>query len=231
MAHYHRELTGEGQHVDVSIQQSVIWTTMDATAHWALNRVNRTRGGSIIAGPRAAMRRLWPCKDGHVVFIIQAGSPSRSAAMKEMVAWMDEDGMAPDYLKAMNWMNDFDRTKVTQEDVDRVEGPLARFFLTKTKAELYEASITKRLMMAPVATAKDIAESPQLAAREYLVPVEHPELGEALIYPGPFLKMSETPVVIRRRAPLIGEHNLEVYCGEMEVPRERVVVLKQAGVI
>jgi formyl-CoA transferase len=61
--------------------------------------------------------------------------------------------------------------------------------------------------------------------------LEHPELGSTIVYPGPSLKLSETPLSLRRRAPLIGEHNEEIYLGELGLSVERLEALKQIGVI
>jgi formyl-CoA transferase len=63
------------------------------------------------------------------------------------------------------------------------------------------------------------------------VNVEHPELGASIAYPGPFLKASRTPPVIRRRAPLIGEHNDEVYRYELGLSEEEMGTMHLAGVI
>jgi crotonobetainyl-CoA:carnitine CoA-transferase CaiB-like acyl-CoA transferase len=63
------------------------------------------------------------------------------------------------------------------------------------------------------------------------VKVEHPELGNSLSYCGPFVKMSETPLKIKRRPPLIGEHNEEVYEEELHFRREELLFLKQSHVI
>jgi formyl-CoA transferase len=87
------------------------------------------------------------------------------------------------------------------------------------------------LFLAPVSDAGDLLENPQLKSREFWVKLEHPELEDAFIYPGPFVKMSETPVTVRRRAPLIGEHNNEVYRDEMGISVKELVTLKQAGII
>ena len=46
----------------------------------------------------------------------------------------------------------------------------------------------------------------------------HPELGESISYPGPFIKMGESPIAIRRRAPLLGEHNDEIFAELASVP-------------
>jgi crotonobetainyl-CoA:carnitine CoA-transferase CaiB-like acyl-CoA transferase len=61
--------------------------------------------------------------------------------------------------------------------------------------------------------------------------VEHPELGDTLQYPGAPAKMKETPWKIYRRAPLIGEHNEEVYEKELGLSKEDLAVLKANGVI
>jgi len=86
-------------------------------------------------------------------------------------------------------------------------------------------------MLYPVATTVDMLENVQLAAREFWVEVEHPELGTTITYPGAFGHCSETPPRISRRAPLIGEHNLEIYQDELGISREKLTILKQAGVI
>jgi crotonobetainyl-CoA:carnitine CoA-transferase CaiB-like acyl-CoA transferase len=100
-----------------------------------------------------------------------------------------------------------------------------------TKAELLEGAVKRRVMLYPVATTKDILENVQLAARSFWVEVEHPELGAAITYPGAFTNASETPPRISRRAPLIGEHNEEVYEKELGISREELLRLKQAEVI
>jgi crotonobetainyl-CoA:carnitine CoA-transferase CaiB-like acyl-CoA transferase len=61
--------------------------------------------------------------------------------------------------------------------------------------------------------------------------VEHPELGTKIRYPGPFAKLSETPIQITRRAPLIGEHNEEIYVKELGMSHKEMQTLKKAEVI
>ncbi|MCX6023251.1 MAG: CoA transferase, partial [Chloroflexi bacterium] len=92
IAHWEREASGQGQYVDVSIQQTVVWTLMDATAHWAVNRTERMREGSRNRSPNFTQRRLWPCKDGIVVFPLAGGNPTRAASWKLLAAWMEREG-------------------------------------------------------------------------------------------------------------------------------------------
>jgi crotonobetainyl-CoA:carnitine CoA-transferase CaiB-like acyl-CoA transferase len=76
-----------------------------------------------------------------------------------------------------------------------------------------------------------MAEYEQLRFREYWEEVEHPELETSVKYPGAFAKISEAPCAIKRRAPLIGEHNEEIYIKELGFSTEELIVLKQAKVI
>ena len=100
-----------------------------------------------------------------------------------------------------------------------------------TKKELMEKARERHIGWGPVNTAKDLLESDQLAAREYFVEVEHPELDDVLTYPGAVGKFSETPWRIQRRPPLVGEHNKDVYEKELGIPREEIILLTQAGII
>ena len=68
-------------------------------------------------------------------------------------------------------------------------------------------------MFSLVSTIEDVANSKQLSARDSREKADHPELGAAITYPGAFIKASETPCVKTARAPLIGEHNEEIYRG------------------
>jgi formyl-CoA transferase len=78
---------------------------------------------------------------------------------------------------------------------------------------------------------KDISDDIQLEARVYWKKLEHPELSDTLTYCGPFVKMSETPIQYLRRAPLIGEHNNEVFSRELGIDKTQLLQLKQKGII
>ena len=90
---------------------------------------------------------------------------------------------------------------------------------------------TELVTRAPVNTPRDLVENQQLAIRNYFLPVEHPELGTTITYPGAPYKLSEAPWQIWNRAPLIGEHNEEIYIGELGMTGEKLDTLKQAKVI
>ena len=146
-----------------------------------------------------------------------------------MINWMDSEGMANDFVKEFDWSKFGMDT--TQEEMDRIEEPTAKFFMAHTKAELFEGALKHGVQLYPVSTPVDMLESPQLAARNFWQEVEHPELGASITYPGAFANASEAPPRISRCAPLIGEHNQEIYEKELGISKEKLIVLKQAGVI
>ncbi len=231
IAHYYRESTGEGQYVDVSAQQTVLWEVANAIPLWELNKIILRRAGSYLSGrwTGTKQRLLWPCKDGYVLFFILGGAFG-AKTNRLIVKWMDEEGMAPEFLLNFDW-SIFDMAKQTQDIQNRIEEPIGRFFKAHTKMELYEGALKRGIMLCPVSTARDITENLQLKARYFWVNIYHPELKTDITYPGAFIKMSETPCNLKFRAPLIGEHNLEIYEGELGFKREEIIMLKQAGVI
>lgn len=84
------------------------------------------------------------------------------------------------------------------------------FLLTKTKAELLDAAVTRRLLIAPVTTISDVAASPQLAARGYFQAVTVPELAEPVPFPGSITRASVTPLVCLGPPPTLGADTASV---------------------
>lgn len=230
IAHYHRELTGEGQHVDVSIADSVEITQMTGRLYWDMSKRNEQRMGAYRrTGARGSQRVIFPCKDGQVAFTLLSGKTG-APTNRALFEWMYSEGLPRDFMKEKDW-DVFDLSVTTQEELDQLAEPIGKFFMRHTKAEIFEGAQTRKIVLYPVQTVKDIAECPQLKARGFWQEVEHPELGTTIIYPGAFLKLTETPCTIRRRAPLIGEHNEEIYERELGLSKEECIMLNQSGVI
>lgn len=230
IALHFREVTGEGQHVDVSMQQCIALTLYNAPETWDLNRRNVKRSGRMIVRPLTGLRRTqtWACKDGYVSMILFGARRAREN--RALVQWMNEEGMANDFLLQFDWENwDLDRT--TQDTIDRIEEPISEFFLTHTKMELYKGSMERGFLLFPVNDAKDIMEDKQLASRDFWVKVNHPELNTKITYPSSFIRSSEVYCGIRVRAPLVGEHNLEIYHEELGISSQELETLAQIGVI
>jgi crotonobetainyl-CoA:carnitine CoA-transferase CaiB-like acyl-CoA transferase len=232
MAFFHRKMTGKGQHVDVSAQASAAWSADTGPFYWEAEGTMPKRVGNAIAGRSihgAIMRAAYPCQDGYICWLIY-GARSGGITNKETVKWMDEKGLATDWLKAQDW-DKFDPGPAVQKDFDQIMDPVAKFLCGLTKKEFLEQAVKRRIMGYPVSTAKDIMENPQLEAREVWQEVEHPELDVKITYPGPWVKMSESSCGIQRRAPLIGEHNRDIYMKELGLSEDELVVLKQGRII
>ena len=117
--------------------------------------------------------------------------------------------------------------------MDLVVGPMAAFFERHTREELTSESLTRRILLFPVATPSDLRRHPQLEARGYYTPLEHPELGTSVDYPGAFIKGGDGSALasLRRRAPLVGEHNAEIYGDELGLSATEIESLRRGGVI
>jgi benzylsuccinate CoA-transferase BbsE subunit len=231
VAHFYRGTSGEGQHVDVSAQECVLWEIANAIPLWELNQNILRRAGSYVAGrwTGTKQRLLWKCKNGYVLFYILGGAFGVKTN-RAIVKWMEEENIAPEYLKDFNW-NAFDMATQTQEMQDQIEMHISKLFSMFTKEKLYDEALKRGIMLCPVNTSKDIIENAQLKYRDFWVDINHPELSTNITYPGAFAKLSETPVDIRCRAPLIGEHNLEIYQGELGLSSSKLNDLLHAGII
>jgi crotonobetainyl-CoA:carnitine CoA-transferase CaiB-like acyl-CoA transferase len=232
---YYRELSGEGQHVDVSMQESVLWTTLLPVQFWDMMKINLFRAGSKRSMGTAFFRLAFPCKDGYVGFLI-AGGQLASITMPPLVKWMAAEGMLGAFedkkdWEAKDWTQKVDAWALTQETIDAWEDSIIKFFANKTKAQIYEKAREKGMIIYPVSTTRDLAENAQLKDRDFYVEVKHPDLGEKITYLGAPYKIPEAPWKIRRRAPLIGEHNREIYEGELGFSEDKIRLLKKAKVI
>ena len=104
--------------------------------------------------------------------------------------------------------------------------------MTKTKEELFDYAVKHDIMLVPVMDARDLTASPQLEARKFWVEVDHPELGEKITYPGwPIKWTGLPPYKPQRRSPLIGEHNKEIYCRELGLSKQELILLKTRHII
>lgn len=232
LAHYWRQSTGEGQYVDVSAQSSLLIASGYHHIFWEIYRQNGRRVGRYLAwlsGGRAKQRMIYPCKDGYITFIIYGGGVG-GYTNRTLVEWMDSEGMAPDFLKEKDWFK-LDMETVSQQEFDRIGEAFTRFFQRHTKVELYDGALQRGMMLYPVSSIKDIKEDSQLSSRGFWEEVEYPELGEAVSYPGAFVKLNEASCAIRRRAPLVGEHDREIYQGELGMTEKEMKKLQDEGVI
>jgi benzylsuccinate CoA-transferase BbsE subunit len=230
IAYHHKRKAGEGQHVDVSLQQSAAWFLAFAIPYWEIDKVILGRVGSFRSSSSSGtvQRQVWPCKDGYVFFYMMGGQQG-ARQCRPLVKWMEEEAMEDEFLKTFEWER-FDMATATQDLIDKISKPIASFFLTRTKKEALDAAASRNIPICPLLGMQDIINDPNLAARGYWSQLEYPELNATIPYPRRFVRSSENEVSTAFRAPLIGEHNAEIY-GEIGLSRHQMVDLKEAGVI
>jgi crotonobetainyl-CoA:carnitine CoA-transferase CaiB-like acyl-CoA transferase len=234
MAYYYRMNTGEGQFVDVSMQEAALSPNMNVLQMWDLNKYDFKRVGSVsfVAGTGVKQPIYFKCKDGYVMILAIGGNEPYVSSSKALVKWMEEENMAPDWLLKLDWWKDYNASKLKQDLADKVGVAIEAFTNTKTKEELYlKGAYERAMLIAPVANTKDISEDIQLKARHFWVDLPHPELGRDIPYCGPFIQLSETPIQYQRRAPMIGEHNKEIFGKELGLSDSELKSLNNKGVI
>jgi crotonobetainyl-CoA:carnitine CoA-transferase CaiB-like acyl-CoA transferase len=208
-----RDTTGVGQHVDVSIQE-VVNSTMVINQpfySWTGGVQGRRR-------PEGAMfGNVMPCKDGY--FVGQAGGGA---------AWEDvADFYGRAELKEERFADAVQRI-VNGQALDEILIDAAK---DRTMAEMFRtASEQYRMLFGIVQTPADLARCAQLEAREFYQEVEHPVIGTIKV-PFRLFNMTESPARYRRPAPLLGQHNQEVYGQVLGHTPEDVDGLRDAGII
>ncbi|MFC1820256.1 CaiB/BaiF CoA transferase family protein [Thermodesulfobacteriota bacterium] len=207
IAHHYRELTGVGQHVDVSMMESCIQGLHLVIPSWLSTKFEVKRMGRMgVRAPHTPY--IWQCKDGYITFLI-AASIYGARTNKGITEWMDSEQIAPQLMKEKDWMK-WDLTKATQSELNTMVEALEKFFKTHTKAELEKGAIERNIMLQVVNDSADVSNNIQLKERDFWVNLKHDELNDTIKYPGAFAKFSRTPIKKWRRAPLIGEHNDEI---------------------
>jgi crotonobetainyl-CoA:carnitine CoA-transferase CaiB-like acyl-CoA transferase len=226
IAHYCREATGKGQHVDTSTQESVVLSALTVPQAWDLQKFIWPREGAYLSRARKRVRHLWPCKDGYIAWRLFGGG--LGVKTRALVEWMEREGQAGE-LAEVNWQQ-MDLLTVPSEKFYHWQELFGKFFKTHTKAELCREALARGIVLIPASTPKDLLSDPQLEARDYWEEVDYPELGTTITYPGALYKSSEITWKFCR-APLMGEHNSEIYEEEFGFTEETLSMLKQSGII
>jgi CoA:oxalate CoA-transferase len=99
-----------------------------------------------------------------------------------------------------------------------------------TVNEVVETLVKARVPVAPVLNLEEVINDPHTQAREMIVEVDHPVVGKVKM-PGFPIKFSETPVIIKTPAPLLGEHTEEVLTTLLGLKKEEIKKLREDGVI
>ena len=207
LALFERSASGWGQHVDVSAQQAVTQCTQTMLITSAVGAPPIARAGGGINAGGYVIRTVYPAIDGFVSITFMFGEMLGPYSQR-LMNWVHEEGFCDESTRDQNWVDFFMMIfagEADPQDLYRAQDAIAAFTATKTKAELMAGNYERRLLIAPVATTKDIVESEHLAAREFFEEV--PDLGYK--FPGRFAKASN-PLRELAAPPRLGQHTDEI---------------------
>ncbi|MFC2059253.1 CaiB/BaiF CoA transferase family protein [Chloroflexota bacterium] len=211
-----RDLDGHGQDVDIAqvdVLSSMLMGGSVARSHAAGERVPRMGHRVVLIYPSVTL----PCKDGYVSLMAL-----EDAQWQRLVEAMG----SPDWAQS-----DLFQTRRSRSTVaDALEELLIDWARVHTKEEIFQLCQSNRVPAAPFYTPEEIVAHPHLAERGFFQEMEHPVAGN-LIYPGAPYLLSKSPWALRHPAPMLGEHNQEVYCGRMGIPLQELALMRSQGVI
>jgi len=216
LALWNRHTTGRGQHIDVSVQECVAAALDHVLVRYFYEGVVARRQGSLHWNNAF---RIFPCRDGYILL-------SLFQQWETLVEWLDAEGMAED-LTDKKWLDRGERL----QHLDHVVEVLERWTQSHTVAELVEKGQLMRFPWAEVTSIPKLVGSPQLKERDFWVEVEHSETGRKYKFPGAPCKLSRSLWQVGSHLPNTGEHNKEIYHGELGLSGGEIEALVREGVI
>jgi crotonobetainyl-CoA:carnitine CoA-transferase CaiB-like acyl-CoA transferase len=218
LALFDRGATGQGQYVDISAQEAAI----DGMVPWMIPGYSLCVANGTIAGFRMRWRMgpllTIPCKDGYFTFNVMTE--------KHRKGFLELMGRPPALVE---WVKNTPVSEMLVRMMEFIE-LCTPYFKEYTQQELFIRGQELGVPTCPIYYLNQFVEDRHIKARGFFTEVKHPEVGSAL-YPGVPFKMTETPPAVRRPAPTLGQHNIEIWCNEMGLSRDELVALRGAGVI
>ncbi len=221
---YYRDISGEGQYIDVSIHEACALTTEShVTTYNYTGQVVRRHTGRA-ASPDDSDKAQMVTNDGRWITIIRPGFQLTPARLKRMAEDMDRHGMAEDLLHEQ-----YQDMQMIQDNLEHIGQVLSNFIAQLPQEEAWQWGQRLGVPWGAVRSLDEIVGDEHLQTRGFFTEVEHPELGRRFTYPGPAAIYNASPWRIARRAPLIGEHNSEILCDELGLSKGELVALREAG--
>jgi len=166
-----------------------------------------------------------PCKDGHVV-----------CGAREEYQWRAYIGL----VAGDKWEEDerfkglldgeFDIAVFLAEAGPTIWPMVTEWASSRTREEITAAAQSRGIPIVPCNSTEELFRSPQFSERQFLVEIDHPRTGK-LRYPGAPYHLSETPWRVDRPAPLLGQHNEEIYCERLGHSKEELASMRASGII
>ena len=209
---FQRLTTGLGSRVDVSAMECLASHLVQAVPYYSY--MGAIKGRRPMRG--SGIEELMPARAGYVIPSAQGSQPWSTVA----------DLIGVPELQDQKFATGAGRIEFGEELKELLLEGLAQW----DRKPLFQASGERRLVFGMAQDAGDLCECPHLQERGFYVPVEHPAAGPA-DYPGMGPKLSGMPYQVRRPAPLLGQHNTELYVDELGFTPGELVQLKASGTI
>jgi crotonobetainyl-CoA:carnitine CoA-transferase CaiB-like acyl-CoA transferase len=205
--------SGKGQWIDTSAHEVTADLTGGVWSYSNTSQIARRAGSQFGIAPA----RIYPCLDGHVHILIIR--PNHWLAFLEILG-------RPEALMGEEWRSVPFRNK----NVEFIDAHIIEFTMAHTRMEIAELCQAKGVPCTPVNSPADFYEDPHIQGRGFFTQIEHPEIGP-YYYPVPPYRLSGTPCRVERSAPLLGQHNREVYCKKLGYSADQLAAFKAAGTI
>jgi formyl-CoA transferase len=209
----HRQRTGEGQHVDVSLLDSMLYQSDGALTLAAMGAPPERWGNEYIFATPA---NCYPCKQGHVY--IATLLDHQWAALAHVMG-------RPELAEHADFASILGRL----QHRDEVNHIVSAWCAEHAASEIAERCTEQSIPAAPVRSFAEAARDPHVAARDMLQPIVQEEGTEAPIV-GPVAKLSRTPTRVRTAAPGLGAHTDEIL-DELGIPAAERAALRDDGIV
>lgn len=232
IAHFGRLSSGEGQHIDVSIQQCVPQATLSAMLAEAVQHKNfvsrplppgastEAKGPDLSGSGSRTRRSKWPVSDGLAEMHLGMG-PAVGGSTNKLFAWMRREGMLDERFRDWDWTNLHQRLasgELGETDLDAARDAVAQFLRTRRKQDLMQIAIEEGIRIAPIETLADLLASPHEAARGFFRTVAGPYGDYSL--PGPFALGATHGFFDVGPAPTLGQHSAAILASLPPEPAE-----------
>ena len=202
-----RHRSGTGQHIDASAQESVtIGFPQNVAPMENALTADRIAGGISLGGMDIPL--LFPCSDGYTICVILPGA-AFAPFSRRLTEWLDEEGAADENLHAIDWDTigvQLFAGEVSFDVVAQAFATYGKFLTTKSKLELWEAALSRNLLITPSMTIADLVEYQHLDARDFWEFQPTARGGQAQ-HPGALVKFQNNPIDLGGSPPKLGEHN------------------------
>ena len=213
MALFARETSGTGQVVDAAIYETVMAFMESLIPEYALMGHTRERSGPIL--PRIAPSGVYPCSDGMVIIGANQDSLFRRLSAMCGTKWSDDARYATHDARGEN-----------QLELDEM---ISNWTKQRTMADVLATCEENGIPCGPVNRAKEMLEDAHIAARNAIIRVAHPVLGDVPMQ-GVFPKLSDTPGGVEETSPSLSEHTESILAG-LGYSADQQAALRAQGVI